>query len=68
MVWSLVTSWNGMNSSTSWHLSLPTSLSQVQRVLGEHRACQCELASGSACALGCYTGSKVKSSDLTGQT
>lgn len=57
-----------MNSSTSWHLSLPASSSQVQHVLGEQRACRSELAGGSACACSCYTGSKVRSSDLIGQT
>ena len=64
MVWPLATSWNGRNSSTSWHLSLPASLSQVQHVLGEQRACHCELAGGSACSRSCYPESKFKSSDL----
>ena len=65
MVWSLATSWNGTNSSTSWHLSLPAPWSQVQHVLGEQHACHCEMAGGSVCACSCYTGSKVRSSDLT---
>lgn len=54
-----------MNSSTSWHLSLPAPRSQVQHVLGEQCACHCEMAGGSVCARSCYTGSKVRSSDLT---
>lgn len=64
MGWSLATSWNGRNSSTSWHLSLPASLSQVQHVLGEQRACHFELASGSTCAPSCCSEANFKSSDL----
>lgn len=71
MRWSLATSWNGMNSSMSWHLSLPASLSQVQHVLGEF--CACQWAGRWFLAfytelLTFYTGSKVRSSALTGQT
>ena len=54
-----------MNSSTQPSCPMESSVACFGRT---KHACHCELADGSMCAHSSYTGSEVKSSDLTRKT